>query len=106
MNNMSYEQKLAESGFNTREISALRKTSEIDGHPYEWMLTQLKRRFIGSCGLLIMFAAIWVYTAITGNRDEVIACTITLVIVSGIIYIFTPMKTAYKAFRFLRRNHF
>lgn len=104
MNNMERDEILLKEGFTQREVSVIRQHAEKDGYPYPWLLSQLKKRFIGSCVIIFIILIGWLYTAFYGTKESLVSLTITFVACTGIIYVVTPMKPGYKAMRFLRKN--
>lgn len=104
MNIFELEKKLAEKGFNAKDISALRMQAEKSGTTHPALLKELSIRFIVASILVIILAIVWVYTLAYKDNLAIISYSITMLIIAPIFYIFTPMKLGYKAFRYSRNK--
>lgn len=104
MNKLQIEQLLRQEGFTPKEISVIRQHAEKDAYPYPWLLSQLSKRFIVSIILLLILFAGFVFTLSHGTQESLVSYSITFLIGFGILYVFVPLKPAYKAFRFMRKH--
>lgn len=104
MNKMEIEELLLKEGFTKKEVSVIRQHAEKDGYPYSWLLSQLKKRFIVSLILIIILLAGLVYTIHNGTQQNLVSYSITLLAGLGILYVFIPLKPAYKAYRFMKKH--
>ncbi|MGC0798079.1 hypothetical protein A7P61_10150 [Pantoea agglomerans pv. betae] len=104
MNIFEIERRLAESGFNAKDISALRMQAEKSGTTYPALLKELSLRFIASMLLVIILAVVWIYTFIYKDCLAITSYSITMLIIAPIFYIFTPMKLGYKSFLYTRKK--
>lgn len=104
MNKLEFEKMLLKEGFTGKEVLSIRQHMEKDGYPYPWLLSQLKKRFIVSVIIMLILFAGLVYTAYSGTQQNIVSYSITLIIGYGILYIFTPLKPAYKAYRFMKKH--
>ncbi|QXG55618.1 hypothetical protein KTJ90_05630 [Pantoea jilinensis] len=104
MNIFEIEEKLAENGFNAKDIAALRMQAEKSGTTYPALLKELSIRFIASMVLVAILAIVWIYTLMYKDSLAVTSYSITMLIIAPIFYIFTPMKLGYKSFRYTRRK--
>lgn len=104
MNIFEIEEKLAENGFNAKDIAALRMQAEKSGTTYPALLKELSIRFIASMVLVASLAIVWIYTLMYKDSLAVTSYSITMLIIAPIFYIFTPMKLGYKSFRYTRKK--
>lgn len=104
MNIFEIERRLAESGFNAKDISALRMQAEKSGTTYPALLKELSLRFIASMLLVIILAIVWIYTLMYKDSLAITSYSITMLIIAPIFYIFTPMKLGYKSFLYTRKK--
>lgn len=104
MNKFEVEQGLAERGFNAKEIAALRKQAEKSGTTYPVLIKELSMRFIASMLLVIILAIVWIYTIMYKDSLAITSYSITMIIISPIFYIFTPITLGYKSFRYTRKK--
>ncbi|MRT01937.1 hypothetical protein [Ewingella americana] len=104
MNAFEIERKLSLSGFSAKDMAALRRQLGNSGSTYPALLRELNIRFIASMVLVLILAAVWIYTIMYNTHIAIISYSITMLIVAPIFYIFTPMKLDYKAFRYMRKN--
>lgn len=104
MNIFEIERSLAESGFNAKDISALRMQAEKSGTTYPALLKELSLRFIASMLLVIILAIVWIYTLMYKDSLAITSYSITMLIIAPIFYIFTPMKLGYKSFLYTRKK--
>lgn len=104
MNVFEIERRLAESGFNAKDIAALRMQAEKSGTTYPVLLKELSLRFIASMLLVIILTVVWIYTFIYKDSLAITSYSITMLIIAPIFYIFTPMKLGYKSFRYTRKK--
>ncbi len=104
MDKAEIEEMLLKEGFTGKEVLAIRQHAERDGYPYPWLLSQLKKRFIVSAIIMLILFAGLIYTACNGTQQNLVSYSITLIIGYGISYVFTPLKPAYKAYRFIKKH--
>jgi len=104
MNIFEIEEKLAENGFNAKDIEALRMQAEKSGTTYPALLKELSIRFIASMVLVAILAIVWIYTLMYKDSLAVTSYSITMLIIAPIFYIFTPIKLGYKSFRYTRKK--
>lgn len=104
MNKVEIEKMLLKEGFTEKEVFSIRQHTEKDGYPYPWLLSQLKKRFIASAIIMLILFAGLIYTIYNGTQQNLVSYSITLAIGYGIVYIFTPLKPAYKAYRFMKKH--
>ncbi|NEG58025.1 hypothetical protein [Pantoea agglomerans] len=104
MNIFEIERSLAESGFNAKDISALRMQAEKSGTTYPALLKELSLRFIASMLLVIILAIVWIYMLMYKDSLAITSYSITMLIIAPIFYIFTPMKLGYKSFLYTRKK--
>jgi len=104
MNTFEIEKKLAENGFNAKDIAALRMQSEKSGTTYPALLKELSIRFIASIFLVVILAIVWIYTIMKKDSLAITSYSITMLIIAPVFYIFTPMKLGYKSFRHTRKK--
>lgn len=104
MDRAGIEKLLLKDGFTEKEVLSIRQHVEKDGYPYPWLLSHLKKRFIASAIIMLILFAGLIYTIYNGTQQNLVSYSITLVIGYGILYIFTPLKAAYKAYRFMRKH--
>ncbi|ELN2738020.1 hypothetical protein [Pluralibacter gergoviae] len=98
------ETLLIQNGFNPKEISVMKLHAEKHGHPYLWLLQQLKKRFIVSVVLMLILLVGGILTFIYGSYENKVSYSVMLIIGFIIIYVFTPLNTGYKACKLLSRN--
>lgn len=103
MNKLQIEQLLLQEGFTSKEISVIRQHAEKDDYPYPWLLSQLSKRFVISVIMLLILCAGFIFTLSHGTRENLVSYSITFLIGFGILYVFVPLKSAFKAFRFMRK---
>jgi len=104
MNIFEFEKKLAENGFNAKDISALRMQAEKSGITYPALLKELSIRFVAASILVIILAIVWIYTLVYKDSLAITSYSITMLITAPIFYIFTPMRLGYRAFRYSRKK--
>ncbi|MBV4369006.1 hypothetical protein [Erwinia phyllosphaerae] len=104
MNIIEFEKKLAENGFNAKDIAALRMQAVKSGTTSPALLKELSIRFIASMLLIIILAIVWIYTLMYKDNLAITSYSITMLIIAPIFYIFTPMKLGYRAFRYTRKK--
>jgi len=104
MDSSEVERLLLKEGFTAKEILALRQHAEKEGYPYYWLLSQLKKRFIISIIIIIILVLGWIYTAYHGTQQNLVSYSITLSIGIVILYIFIPLRPAYKACKFIKKK--
>lgn len=104
MNAFEFERKLSESGFNAKDINALRHYLEKGSNTYPALLKELNIRFIASMILIFILAAVWLYTYKYKDHVAILSYSITMLIVAPVFYIFTPMKLGYKAFIYMLKE--
>jgi len=104
MNKLQIEQLLRQEGFTPKEISVIRQHAEKEAYPYPWLLSQLSKRFVVSIILLLILFAGFIFTLSHGTHESLVSYSITFLIGFGILYVFVPLKPAYKAFLFTRKH--
>lgn len=104
MDSTEVERLLLKEGFTGKEVLALRQHAEKEGYPYYWLLSQLKKRFIVSVIIIMILLLGWVFTACNGTQQNLVSYSVTLLIGVVILYIFMPLKPAYKAYTFMKKN--
>jgi len=104
MNKMQIEEMLVKEGFTPKEVSVIRQHAEKDGYPYPWLLSQLKKRFIVAMILIAILLAGLIYTIRSGTQENLVSYSITLIAGFVILYIFVPLKPAFKAYRFMKKH--
>lgn len=104
MNNTEIENLLIEHGFTYKELAVLKKHVEEDGHPYSWLLSDLKRRFLYCGSLMLIFLVIWGSNFLISDHKDIIMLMLTTFTVVTTIYFAGPMKLALKGFIFLRKK--
>ncbi|WP_139364714.1 hypothetical protein [Pantoea eucalypti] len=104
MNKKKTEEMLLKEGFTQKEVSVIRQHADKNGYPYPWLLSQLKKRFIAAMILIAILLAGLIYTIRSGTQENLVSYSITLLAGFTILYIFIPLKPAYKAFKFLRKH--
>ncbi|HBC83511.1 hypothetical protein [Pseudescherichia vulneris] len=104
MDSTEVERLLLKEGFTGKEVLALRQHAEKEGYPYYWLLSQLKKRFIVSVIIIMILLLGWVFTACNGTQQNLVSYSVTLLIGVVILYIFMPLKPAYKAYKFMKKS--
>ena len=104
MNKKKIEEMLLKEGFTQKEVSVIRQHADKNGYPYPWLLSQLKKRFIAAMILIAILLAGLIYTIRSGTQENLVSYSITLLAGFTILYIFIPLKLAYKAFKFSRKD--
>ncbi|WP_318377071.1 hypothetical protein [Enterobacter sp.] len=104
MDRTEVERLLLKEGFTGKEVLALRQHAEKEGYPYYWLLSQLKKRFIVSVIIIMILLLGWVFTACNGTQQNLVSYSVTLLIGVVILYIFMPLKPAYKAYKFMKKS--
>ncbi|WP_261644206.1 hypothetical protein [Erwinia mallotivora] len=104
MNNIDYEQKLAENGFTAKDIAAMRQYLGQDGATYPSLLGELRVRFITSCIIIAIIIAGLIYTLLYENSDYLFGYILAMIITGPIFYFMTPMKLGCKAFLYKMKN--
>ncbi|PEI05267.1 hypothetical protein CRM79_19690 [Pantoea agglomerans] len=104
MNIFEIEQRLAEGGFNAKDIAALRMQAEKSGATYPDLLKELSIRFIALMFLVVILAIVWIYIIMCKDSLAITSYSITMLIIAPIFYIFTPMKLGCKSFRYTRKK--
>nr|WP_154926907.1 hypothetical protein [Pantoea agglomerans] len=104
MNKKKIEEMLLKEGFTQKEVSVIRQHADKNGYPYPWLLSQLKKRFIAAMILIAILLAGLIYTIRSGTQENLVSYSITLLAGFTILYIFIPLKPAYKAFKFLQKH--
>ena len=104
MDSTEIERLLLKEGFTGKEVLALRQHAEKEGYPYYWLLSQLKKRFMAACVIIMILLLGWIYTACFGTQQNLVSYSVTLLFGVIILYIFIPLKPAYKAYTFMKNN--
>ncbi|PEI05270.1 hypothetical protein CRM79_19705 [Pantoea agglomerans] len=104
MKKTQIEEMLVKYGFTPKEVSVLRQNAEKDGYPYPWFLSQLMKRFIVAMILIAILLAGLIFTILSGIQENLVSYSITLVAGFVILYIFVPLKPAFKAYRFMKKH--
>lgn len=104
MKNREIEELLIIEGFTQKEVSVIRQHAEKGGYPYPWILSQLKKRFIVALILIIILLIGLVYTINSGTQQNLVSYSITLMMGFGILYVYIPLKPAFKAYRFMKKH--
>lgn len=104
MNKNQTEEMLLKEGFTPKEVSVIRQHADKNGYPYPWLLSQLKKRFIAAMILIAILLAGLIYTIRSGTQENLVSYSLTLLAGFTILYIFIPLKPAYKAFKFSRKD--
>jgi len=104
MDSAEVERLLLKEGFTGKEVLTLRQHAEKEGYPYYWLLCQLRKRFIVSLVIIMILVLGWVYTACNGTQQNVVSYSITLFFGVIILYIFMPLRPAYKAYKFIKKK--
>jgi len=104
VNTAKIEEELAKNGFTVKDLAAMRQYLGKDGATYLTLLSELKGRFILSCVLIVILCAVWIYFVFRGEKGDLISFSLTMLVAAPIFYIMTPMKLAFKAFKYMRKN--
>lgn len=104
MNTAQIEEDLSRNGFTAKDLAAMRQYLGKNGATYLTLLSELKGRFILSCVLIAILCAVWIYFAFRGEKGDLVSFSLTMLVAAPVFYFMTPMKLAFKAFRYVRKS--
>ena len=102
MNNIEMEEKLFRSGFTGKDIAVMRQYLGQNGATYLTLLNELRGRFIVNAIIIFIFLLGLIYTIVFEDRPHIIGYIIMIIVVLPIINFVTPMRLAFKAYRYMK----
>lgn len=98
------ELKMLENGFTKKELYIFRKYIRKDmSLTHRGLLNELKNRFYGMSGVLIVLIAIWMAESFEYSGQDFLCFSLAMGFGVVMVFIMTPMKLAFKAVRFLKK---
>lgn len=104
MNNIEMEKKLADGGFNRKEIALLKFMTERDSTTYRVLIVELSRRFIGAIILLVIIFGFYGSSIFLREDTDLVVLAIVLGFAFVAVWFVAPLKLGAKAYFFRKKN--
>ncbi|MEE4482816.1 hypothetical protein V2T44_07555 [Serratia ficaria] len=96
------EEALLRSGFTKEELQKLRYYMDSQGSTLDILLPALANRFKGIGILSAILMALFILAVCFASPENIISSGVSVLFIFGIFCWMTPLKLAYKAWRFKR----
>lgn len=96
------EEALLRSGFTKEELQNLKRYVDTQRSTLDILLPALSNRFKGSVLLSLVLTVLFILAVCFASRENIISSGVAVLFIFGIFCWMTPLKLAYKAWRFKR----
>lgn len=96
------EEALLRSGFTKEELQKLKRYVDTQRSTLDILLPALSNRFRGSVLLSLVLTVLFILAICFASRENIISSGVAVLFIFGIFCWMTPLKLAYKAWRFKR----
>ncbi|MCX8959604.1 hypothetical protein [Erwinia psidii] len=103
MNNIEMEKKLAEDGFNRKEIALLKFMTERDSTTYQVLIVELSKRFVGAIALLVIIFGFYGSSIFLREDTDFFVLTLVLAFAFIAVWFVAPLKLGAKAYFFRKK---
>ncbi|NEG61928.1 hypothetical protein GQQ23_06145 [Pantoea agglomerans] len=103
MKKSNIKETLYKHGFNRKQILIIRKYSLKEGVPFTKILSDLRKRFIGSCIMFLVMSGFMI-SEIFSEAGDIESYFVAMLIGAGVIFFLAPMPIAWKSYRFFKKN--
>lgn len=102
-----YEQRLFDNGFTAKDIGKLKsitKKDESKNDTLQSLVIELSKRFWGGVIVLVILMLIGLDGIINSDASNAVSYVIVLTFAFLVVYFVTPLRLAWKSYKFVRKT--